>query len=106
MSVVKVDHSVLNANISDHLTEYRYGGTIKAAYRTLKADGGFPRYYAGLGAALFQGPLSRFGDTAVRALRFSSSIYIHIQVTDICSFFFTRPTPVSSPSLSRSTSLC
>ena len=30
-------------------------------------DGGIPRFYRGLAPALFQGPLSRFGDTAANA---------------------------------------
>ena len=33
-------------------------------YRILWKQGGIPRFYRGLGPALFQGPLSRFGDTA------------------------------------------
>lgn len=32
--------------------QYRYGGTLKSASKTLYADGGFKRYYAGLAAAL------------------------------------------------------
>jgi hypothetical protein len=32
--------------------QYRYGGTTKNATMTLWRDGGFKRYYAGLGAAL------------------------------------------------------
>jgi len=32
--------------------------------KTLYADGGVPRFYRGVLPALFQGPLSRFGDTA------------------------------------------
>jgi hypothetical protein len=32
--------------------QYRYGGGIKDAVRKLWRDGGFRRYYAGLGAAL------------------------------------------------------
>ncbi|OXC67858.1 hypothetical protein AYX13_03539 [Cryptococcus neoformans] len=47
--------------------QYRYGGGLKSAAVTLYEDGGFKRYYAGLTAALFQGPLSRFGDTAANA---------------------------------------
>ncbi|KZV98903.1 mitochondrial carrier protein [Exidia glandulosa HHB12029] len=47
--------------------QYRYGTTTKEAARTLYADGGYARYYAGLGAALFQGPIARFGDTAANA---------------------------------------
>ena len=44
--------------------QYRYGTTMTQATRTLYGDGGFPRYYQGLIAALIQGPVSRFGDTA------------------------------------------
>nr|XP_019006139.1 mitochondrial carrier protein [Kwoniella mangroviensis CBS 8507]OCF69600.1 mitochondrial carrier protein [Kwoniella mangroviensis CBS 8507] len=47
--------------------QYRYGGSLRHATKTLWDDGGFKRYYAGLAAALFQGPLSRFGDTAANA---------------------------------------
>ena len=61
--------------------QYRYGGTLKNSVKSLWNDGGFKRYYAGLGAAMsvhpvsesaelihsFQGPLSRFGDTAANA---------------------------------------
>ncbi|WVQ76923.1 hypothetical protein IAR50_006602 [Cryptococcus sp. DSM 104548] len=47
--------------------QYRFGGGIKHAAKTLYEDGGVKRYYAGLLAALFQGPLSRFGDTAANA---------------------------------------
>merc|ERR1719310_2503575 len=52
--------------------QYRYGmGTIEAL-KHLYADGGrglggIRRFYQGLGPALFQGPLSRFGDTAANA---------------------------------------
>jgi len=44
--------------------QYRYGTSTTQALRTLYADGGIPRFYRGLLPALFQGPLSRFGDTA------------------------------------------
>ncbi len=44
--------------------QYRYGTSTTQAIGTLYADGGYPRYYQGLGAALVQGPVSRFGDTA------------------------------------------
>ena len=47
--------------------QYRYGTSTSTAIRTLYSDGGFPRYYAGLIAALFQGPIARFGDTAANA---------------------------------------
>ena len=43
--------------------QYRHGGTIKSCVSTLYKDGGIPRFYRGVCAALFQGPLSRFGDT-------------------------------------------
>jgi hypothetical protein len=48
-------------NIMKH--QYRYGGTIRSTVSTLYKDGGVPRFYKGLGVALLQGPLSRFGDT-------------------------------------------
>jgi len=47
--------------------QYRYGtGTVQAA-KTLYAEGGIPRFYRGIGPALIQGPISRFGDTAANA---------------------------------------
>ncbi|KAL5328715.1 hypothetical protein ACEPPN_002218 [Leptodophora sp. 'Broadleaf-Isolate-01'] len=47
--------------------QYRFGTSFTAATRTLQADGGMLRYYQGMGAALIQGPVSRFGDTAANA---------------------------------------
>ncbi|KAF8907078.1 mitochondrial carrier [Gymnopilus junonius] len=47
--------------------QYRYGTTTTQAIHTLFADGGWTRYYQGLTAALVQGPVSRFGDTAANA---------------------------------------
>ncbi|KAF8804146.1 mitochondrial carrier [Phlegmacium glaucopus] len=44
--------------------QYRYGTTTTEAILTLYEDGGWTRYYHGFTAALIQGPLSRFGDTA------------------------------------------
>lgn len=44
--------------------QYRYGTTMAEAMRTLYKQGGIPRFYNGYTAALIQGPLSRFGDTA------------------------------------------
>ncbi|KAG7442500.1 mitochondrial carrier [Guyanagaster necrorhizus] len=44
--------------------QYRYGSTTSEAIVTLYNDGGWTRYYQGLAAALIQGPVSRFGDTA------------------------------------------
>lgn len=47
--------------------QYRNGKTMREAFRTLYAEGGIPRFYRGIGPALLQGPLSRFGDTAANA---------------------------------------
>lgn len=47
--------------------QYRYGATATEAIKTLYADGGYSRYYQGLSAALVQGPVARFGDTAANA---------------------------------------
>ncbi|KAJ0273107.1 hypothetical protein COL940_010055 [Colletotrichum noveboracense] len=46
---------------------YRFGTGFRTATATLYHDGGLGRYYQGLGAALIQGPVSRFGDTAANA---------------------------------------
>ncbi|KXN83252.1 hypothetical protein AN958_01657 [Leucoagaricus sp. SymC.cos] len=47
--------------------QYRFGTSFTAATKTLYQDGGWTRYYQGLVAALFQGPIARFGDTAANA---------------------------------------
>mmetsp|Transcript_8807 Transcript_8807/g.17418 ORF Transcript_8807/g.17418 Transcript_8807/m.17418 type:complete len:342 (+) Transcript_8807:155-1180(+) len=47
--------------------QYRNGGTMTNAFSTLYKEGGVRRFYRGVGPALFQGPLSRFGDTASNA---------------------------------------
>jgi hypothetical protein len=47
--------------------QYRYGMPTTVAFQTLYKDGGFTRFYRGLGPALIQAPLSRFGDTAANA---------------------------------------
>ncbi|KAJ3073390.1 hypothetical protein HDU98_001681, partial [Podochytrium sp. JEL0797] len=47
--------------------QYKNGMDSTAAIKFLYKDGGFRRYYRGLGPALIQGPLSRFGDTASNA---------------------------------------
>lgn len=47
--------------------QYRYGTTTTEAVKTLYEDGGWTRYYHGLAAALIQGPVARFGDTAANA---------------------------------------
>lgn len=44
--------------------QYRFGTTTSEAWRTLYKDGGVRRFYRGIGPALIQGPMSRFGDTA------------------------------------------
>jgi len=47
--------------------QYRYGGTFAGTLNYLYKDGGVRRFYRGVGPALLQGPLSRFGDTAANA---------------------------------------
>ncbi|KAL0943480.1 mitochondrial carrier protein [Colletotrichum truncatum] len=47
--------------------QYRFGTGFRTATATLYHDGGLRRYYQGIGAALIQGPVSRFGDTAANA---------------------------------------
>jgi len=47
--------------------QYRYGMTTIEALKHLYAEGGVRRFYRGIGPALIQGPLSRFGDTASNA---------------------------------------
>jgi len=47
--------------------QYRYGMSTTDALRHLYREGGIPRFYKGVGPALLQGPLSRFGDTAANA---------------------------------------
>ena len=44
--------------------QYRYGYSTSAAIKKLYSEGGIRRFYRGVGPALIQGPLSRFGDTA------------------------------------------
>jgi len=44
--------------------QYRTGTSFPVALKTLYSEGGVPRFYRGVLPALFQGPLSRFGDTA------------------------------------------
>lgn len=47
--------------------QYRHGSSLTVATRTLYEDGGLRRYYQGMSAALVQGPVARFGDTAANA---------------------------------------
>ncbi|CAG7854593.1 SubName: Full=Uncharacterized protein {ECO:0000313/EMBL:CCA68673.1} [Serendipita indica DSM 11827] len=44
--------------------QYRYGHGLRQVTTSLYREGGFARYYSGLGAALFQAPIARFGDAA------------------------------------------
>lgn len=44
--------------------QYKHGGTFINNIKYLYSQGGVPRFYRGLVPALFQAPLSRFGDTA------------------------------------------
>jgi len=44
--------------------QYRHGTSTLDALRTLWAQGGIGRLYQGLPFAIFQSPISRFGDTA------------------------------------------
>jgi len=47
--------------------QYRYGTSTLEAIKTLYEQGGITRLYQGLGFALVQNPISRFGDTAANA---------------------------------------
>jgi len=44
--------------------QYRYGGGLADTVKKLWAEGGVPRFYRGLLPAMFQAPVSRFGDVA------------------------------------------
>jgi len=44
--------------------QYRYGSGTFEAMKALYKQGGIPRFYQGVSFAIFQTPLSRFGDTA------------------------------------------
>eukprot|EP00948_MAST-09A_sp_MAST-9A-sp1_P001435 g1435.t1 len=47
--------------------QYRHGTSTLQALKHLYKEGGVPRFYKGVGFALIQGPMSRFGDTAANA---------------------------------------
>ena len=47
--------------------QYKHGLTTKKTIQTLYKQGGIPRFYRGVIPALFQAPLSRFGDTAANS---------------------------------------
>ena len=44
--------------------QYKTGYSLNNSFKTLYKEGGIRRFYRGIGPALIQGPLSRFGDTA------------------------------------------
>lgn len=44
--------------------QYRHGSSTTEAMKTLWSQGKLRRFYRGIGPALLQGPLARFGDTA------------------------------------------
>ena len=44
--------------------QYANGGSLGNATSTLYKEGGIGRFYRGVGFAIIQNPLSRFGDTA------------------------------------------
>jgi hypothetical protein len=44
--------------------QYRYAVSFRQAFAALKAEGGIARFYRGLGFALIQNPLAKFGATA------------------------------------------
>lgn len=46
---------------SNNYPQYRYGGKLSDAFKTLYAEGGVRRFYRGVGPALIQGPMSRCG---------------------------------------------
>ena len=48
--------------------QYRYGKSLGASISELYSQGGFYRFYKGLGYALVQGPLTRFGAVAANEL--------------------------------------
>merc|ERR1711957_1118115 len=47
--------------------QYRYGTSTMETFKILYKEGGIARFYRGIGPALIQGPVSRFGDTAANA---------------------------------------
>lgn len=72
--------------------QYRYGTSTTQALKHLYNDGGIRRFYRGFGPAIFQGPLSRFGDTAT-----NTGIIVLLD-----SYESTRNLPVSIKTLAAS----
>jgi len=69
--------------------QYRHGGGLADAAEKLWSEGGIGRFYQGLGPALLQGPISRFGDTAsnegMKALLANSGLSVGL-ITMAASF--------------------
>jgi len=63
--------------------QYKYGTTMKQAFKHLYKEGGILRFYKGILPAFIQGPLSRFGDTAAN--------------TGILAFFNENPSTQNLP---------
>lgn len=61
--------AVRPASATHPCLRFSYGTSMSQALKHLYKDGGVVRFYRGLGPALLQGPLSRFGDTAANAGR-------------------------------------
>jgi len=53
--------------------QYRYGGSTTEVLKRLYGEGGVGRFYRGLGFALIQQPLSRFGNSSDRTPAYASS---------------------------------
>lgn len=47
--------------------QYKHGMGMFQAFRALYGQGGIPRFYFGIGPAMLQGPMIRFGDTFANA---------------------------------------
>lgn len=73
-----------------HSYQYRFGGTMVGAIKTLFAEGGFGRYYAGLGPALFQGPIGE-------RLPHAQSTEAHLGLSKQPASATQLRTPASSP---------
>lgn len=48
--------------------QYYHGDSFANSVRSLWAEGGFPRFYQGIGFALLQAPMARFGDTFAQSI--------------------------------------
>eukprot|EP00494_Astrolonche_serrata_P026026 UN26287 len=79
--------------------QYRYGLSTREALTHIYNDGGkgwggIRRFYRGVGPALFQGPLSRFGDTAANTAALTilnahpDTKDLHVSVKTLCASSF------------------